>query len=394
MKKIILAANVCALVFFPAICAFSADQTVDFDGTGKNSLDLTRVLKTNPQEMDLGPVKKVLSMGTISAEVAYKSESGEWIVQPPMKRDDKNAWYTFPPDTEIQTWYICEGNNVYPNYWQVSSQYTNFPSNAGHTGHPQVPNLVRLPEGTDLSNPLVSQITPINTPFKFYWKIPNKLTEPDFLPAYASKISHTGTFYYGCGGIFTIIFEMKVLDLKELTTGAGYILEGANPNLHKINHFGTAAMTAAVKKLATDFDAACSTPTAKLSYNDMSLVWGGLYDLNGDWKTPHKEHRFGINLDVGKRQVKKANRKKLIELMCGAFKVRSEGDVSSEPKAHYHLTLKDAAKSGEELVEFDIDPKYTNCCPTPPSTDIPEKCIDLYDGGNLIDEPNTPSDCQ
>ena len=275
MKNAILIVNVCALAFLSAIYVFAAERMVDFDGTGKNSLDFTQALNANAPEMGLGPVKQVLNTGTISVEVAYKSESGEWIVQPPMKSDDKNALYTFPPDTEMWIQYACEGDNVYPNYWQVSSQYTNFPSNAGHTGHPQVPNLVQLPAGTDLPNPLVSPITPINTPFTFDWKIPNKLTKPKFLPAYASKISHTGTFYYGCSGTVTLIFEMKVPDLRELAGGTGYILEGANLDLHKNNHYGTEAMNAAVKKLATDFDAACSSQTKQLHYNDMSLTWGG-----------------------------------------------------------------------------------------------------------------------
>jgi hypothetical protein len=43
---------------------------------------------------------------------------------------------------------------------------------------------------------------------------------------------------------------------------------------------------------------ASPTQAKKLNFNDMSLPWGGIFDLRGDWTTPHKSHRRGIDADV------------------------------------------------------------------------------------------------
>jgi hypothetical protein len=36
-----------------------------------------------------------------------------------------------------------------------------------------------------------------------------------------------------------------------------------------------------------------------LRINDMSLQYGGLFDANNNWNIPHREHRKGINADIG-----------------------------------------------------------------------------------------------
>ena len=36
----------------------------------------------------------------------------------------------------------------------------------------------------------------------------------------------------------------------------------------------------------------------KLRLNDFSLVWGGLFDINNNWSTDHKSHRFGQDADI------------------------------------------------------------------------------------------------
>lgn len=86
--------------------------------------------------------------------------------------------------------------------------------------------------------------------------------------------------------------------------------------------------------------------------------------MNHNWKPPHHTHRKGINIDIGKRQVKKSNREKLIRLMCKAgFAVRSEGDAKKEI-AHYHLTLQPPGRAGwGRTSAFDIDPLGIDCCP-------------------------------
>jgi hypothetical protein len=35
-----------------------------------------------------------------------------------------------------------------------------------------------------------------------------------------------------------------------------------------------------------------------ISLNDMSLPWGGLFDIDVDWQTPHNLHRIGHSVDI------------------------------------------------------------------------------------------------
>jgi len=40
------------------------------------------------------------------------------------------------------------------------------------------------------------------------------------------------------------------------------------------------------------------SPVQKMVINDMSLEWGGLFDIYGDWDHPHQAHRDGRNVDI------------------------------------------------------------------------------------------------
>jgi hypothetical protein len=41
--------------------------------------------------------------------------------------------------------------------------------------------------------------------------------------------------------------------------------------------------------------------------NDVSLPYGGLFDVNGDWRDPHVSHRSGKDVDI-------ENQNRLLEL--------------------------------------------------------------------------------
>ncbi|MEO0297389.1 MAG: hypothetical protein ABIN23_08090 [candidate division WOR-3 bacterium] len=36
----------------------------------------------------------------------------------------------------------------------------------------------------------------------------------------------------------------------------------------------------------------------RIYINDLSLPYGGLFDIEGNWQTPHSEHRLGNNADI------------------------------------------------------------------------------------------------
>lgn len=66
-------------------------------------------------------------------------------------------------------------------------------------------------------------------------------------------------------------------------------------SLHVDNHNGTADTNTRIAGIAADYYAEKSIA---IGVNDMSLPWGGLFDIDNDWTTPHSLHRLGKSFDV------------------------------------------------------------------------------------------------
>jgi hypothetical protein len=126
-------------------------------------------------------------------------------------------------------------------------------------------------------------------------------------------------------GVFTI--GVEIAGLVALGAGANYDLVGATAT-HVDNHYGTGGMNGSLVTLANSFAAAFSG--GRLAYNDMSLVTGGLFDINATWARPHASHRFGVDADL--RLVPVAQRRRLRQLITasGISTVFVEGN-------HWHL---------------------------------------------------------
>jgi hypothetical protein len=110
----------------------------------------------------------------------------------------------------------------------------------------------------------------------------------------------------------TLSIAELVPDLNELGNGAHYELVGAPQNhagtndacrqtpprsQHRLNHFGKQVLLTAIQSIAALYDSL--RPGTRLRINDMSLQYGGLFDANNNWNIPHREHRKGINADIG-----------------------------------------------------------------------------------------------
>jgi hypothetical protein len=82
---------------------------------------------------------------------------------------------------------------------------------------------------------------------------------------------------------------------------------------HPESEYGTPGTIQAFQNVATDFwnqQAAHNTylqtpacgknpwPQIKVSFNDIALPWGGLFDMNSTWQQPHKSHGKGQGGDV------------------------------------------------------------------------------------------------
>jgi hypothetical protein len=67
----------------------------------------------------------------------------------------------------------------------------------------------------------------------------------------------------------------------------------------------------------------------------MSLVKGGLFDINADWQPKHDEHRIGRNCDLRISNVPPANRDRLGQIIA-----LHGGDILEETDPpHWHLTF-------------------------------------------------------
>src|SRR5581483_9192749 len=64
---------------------------------------------------------------------------------------------------------------------------------------------------------------------------------------------------------------------------------------HSLNHYGASTLRANLISIARDF---FSQSGLQVRVNDMSLPWGGLFDIKNGWTVPHRSHRYGFNADI------------------------------------------------------------------------------------------------
>lgn len=133
----------------------------------------------------------------------------------------------------------------------------------------------------------------------------------------------------------TAKFGVGVQSLEELGPGVGYTLVG-DKQQHPSNHWGVPGFIEAVRTVAAQF--AEIYPDTPLLYNDISLEYGGVFDVQTrtaagyDWTPPHDTHRLGRNMDMG---VPRGYAQR--EMAAKLF--RSAGvRVYEEDEYHWHLT--------------------------------------------------------
>lgn len=84
--------------------------------------------------------------------------------------------------------------------------------------------------------------------------------------------------------------------LGPLAAGQFYALTGSTGS-HPDNHYGTNTTVSNIQVIARDYFEN-SEEGVKIGINDMSLIWGGLFDIDGNWVSPHSLHRIGKSVDV------------------------------------------------------------------------------------------------
>ena len=133
-----------------------------------------------------------------------------------------------------------------------------------------------------------------------------------------------------------------------LSSSAQIELIGDGP-IHPSSHWGTAALIMAIERLGQNYAVERTrgtVPNFPLAVNDMSLVHGGFFDIDGSWSVEgnkgHKGHRLGIEVDMGGASAghgllpaARVELEKEFDRMWqeqGWFKRAPEGD-------HYHFIL-------------------------------------------------------
>lgn len=147
------------------------------------------------------------------------------------------------------------------------------------------------------------------------------------------SIIHCATGWGGCSD-GTVTFGVGLQTLEDLGQGSGYTLTGAKTP-HPSNHWGVPNFLSAVRAVATLF--ARDYPDSPLLYNDISLEYGGVFDVattnqaGYDWTPPHSSHRLGTNMDIG---IPRGNAQRALLLRL----YQTEGvRVLQEDAYHWHL---------------------------------------------------------
>lgn len=146
------------------------------------------------------------------------------------------------------------------------------------------------------------------------------------------------------------IFTM-VPDLGPLSSLQFYRPTGQTGD-HPDNHYGTNDTIFNIQGMAQDYFDLCDEDICNetLGINDMSLPWGGLFDVNGDWKSPHgmivgvEKHRIGKAVDIDRcaqtlvmqdyldKIAKKHSGKRIVE---EALEVPGCEGPADTPRIHY-----------------------------------------------------------
>lgn len=134
-------------------------------------------------------------------------------------------------------------------------------------------------------------------------------------------------------------------------TAVGMNIGDAAGTHNGVNHHLTPSATENLWRLAFNYAALMHFQPIpeKLHINDASLPDGGLFDIKGQWKTPHKSHRKGTVVDIRANEAPGA----IPNSPNAAFKLAAEyagayadfEDFPSHPgNNHYHVLLMGVAE--------------------------------------------------
>lgn len=215
------------------------------------------------------------------------------------------------PGTEDRAYASCSDQGKSPQPWNVCLSIEAVAA-GGHAHTEGIPPV-------HVMDPICRRNIPGNTKVFWRWRAPE----------FASRLNFTWVYSGWCNDTNTGAAETRIQGLAALGNGNGYELVGQTPR-HPANHYGTADAVVGLRTIAARYRREFPGDP-KLLFNDISLEWGGLFDLNGDWAKPHSTHRRGSQADVQRDSVPEAHRARLEQISADqGARVLIEG-------SHYHL---------------------------------------------------------
>ncbi len=131
--------------------------------------------------------------------------------------------------------------------------------------------------------------------------------------------------------------------LSDTKTPANYSLVGQITGKHTSNHW---FLPKAKETLVTIVDTMVRTGWGAVGINDGSLVWGGLFDISGNWKPSHSGHRTGNEVDLSfnnPRLISNVQKRTTYTELCkkdnAAFSVQTLWHQDDGYPPHFHLYL-------------------------------------------------------
>jgi len=131
------------------------------------------------------------------------------------------------------------------------------------------------------------------------------------------------------GTAYQEFYNIAIGGLQALSESTGVVLVGST-GTHPSNHWGTPGICGAIRTLGAAFHAQYTKP---IYVNDMSLQTGGLFDIQGNFASPHQTHQDGRHADMNWSSMTEGER---IWFKAKAEEIGFHVEVHPSPN-HWHL---------------------------------------------------------
>jgi len=318
--------------------------------------DLTFYSVYKDYKVHLGyPVQSVLSVSPLVYSI-LASTNGSPLFSPVPVSSQPVLTYQFLPSTTNNKTVVkisMRPVSVSGQSWNTCFNYAFYPSHAGHL-HGGPGQLGGGPPPLDLQSSIPAY--DVQGSSCVYELAQNtELSWVMILPEFSAEINFLISAYGDFMDYKRFKIQAKVPALVALPDSDLYSSTGAT-KAHPFNYYARQDVIDKLKNIAKEYSE--TFPKALgLVFNDMSLPWGGLFDIGEEvlcpddkpckyWVAPHRSHRDGYNVDLKTNGLTAGQ---LIQIKSIAEK---QGASVLDEGNHYHLNFK--SKSDKDYDEYNV----------------------------------------